>query len=101
MRARPDGFALKFTRPVDPATAGDPKSYRMLAYTYIYKASYGSPEVDETRPTIDRAAVVGRRHGSPCCPSRSSGRGTSTSCTSTASARPTACRSSTKRPTTR
>lgn len=57
MHARPDGFALTFTHPVDPATASDPKSYRLLTYTYIYQSSYGSPEVDETRPTIDRAEV--------------------------------------------
>jgi glucose/arabinose dehydrogenase len=63
MRARSDGFELTFTQPVDPAKAGDPKSYQMKAYTYIYQASYGSPEVDATTPTIDRA-VVGADHKS-------------------------------------
>ncbi|MFO0881119.1 MAG: hypothetical protein U0840_27665 [Gemmataceae bacterium] len=57
MRAKPDGFELVFTRPVDPTTAGDVKSYAMKTFTYIYQASYGSPEVDETKPTITRAEV--------------------------------------------
>ena len=29
MQAKPDGFELTFTEPVDPATAGDPKSYKL------------------------------------------------------------------------
>jgi glucose/arabinose dehydrogenase len=57
MRAKPDGFELTFTQPVDPKTAGDVKSYEMKTYTYIYQASYGSPEVDHTTPTITKAAV--------------------------------------------
>src|SRR5262249_28625955 len=57
MRARPDGFELTFTQPVDPKTAGDVGSYRLKTYTYIYQASYGSPEVDHTSPTVERAAV--------------------------------------------
>jgi hypothetical protein len=57
MRARPDGFELEFTEPVDPATAGNPGSYTMETYTYIYQSDYGSPEVDRTKPVI-RSAVV-------------------------------------------
>src|SRR5262249_33084776 len=52
-----DGFELTFTQPVDAKTAGDPKSYQMKTYTYIYRAEYGSPEVDPTSPTIDRVTV--------------------------------------------
>lgn len=57
MHARPDGFELTFTEPVDPKTAGDPKSYDLKTYCYIYQASYGSPEVDHTTPTIDKIEV--------------------------------------------
>jgi glucose/arabinose dehydrogenase len=57
MRAKPDGFELTFTQEVDPAAAGDPKSYSLETYTYIYQADYGSPEVDRTTPTIKSAAV--------------------------------------------
>jgi hypothetical protein len=59
MRARPDGFELTFTQPVDPATAADVGSYAMETYTYIYHSTYGSPEVDATKPTITRAEVAG------------------------------------------
>ncbi|MBK1832940.1 ThuA domain-containing protein [Roseibacillus ishigakijimensis] len=57
MRALPDGFELTFTETVDPTTAGDPASYAMEAWTYIYQSSYGSPEVDQSTPVIKRATV--------------------------------------------
>lgn len=57
MRAKPDGFELVFTQPVDVETAGDPASYDLQTYTYIYQAKYGSPEVDHTRPTITALKV--------------------------------------------
>ncbi len=57
MRVRPGGFELEFTRAVDPETAGNPASYSMQTYTYIYQASYGSPEVDHTTPKITAATV--------------------------------------------
>ena len=57
MKLERDGFELTFTQPVDPATAGDVKSYSMRTYTYIYQASYGSPEVDHTKPAITKAEV--------------------------------------------
>jgi len=59
MHALHDGFELTFTREVDRASAGDLKSYSMRTHTYIYQADYGSPEVDETRPMIDKAIVSG------------------------------------------
>lgn len=58
MKAAPDGFDLLFTAPVDPEPAAKPESYDLQAYTYIYQASYGSPEVDASRPVI-RSATVG------------------------------------------
>jgi glucose/arabinose dehydrogenase len=57
MHAVPNGFDLEFTEPVDTKTAGDPQSYRLRTHTYIYQASYGSPEVDETFPKIEKAEV--------------------------------------------
>jgi glucose/arabinose dehydrogenase len=57
MRARHDGFLLTFTKPVDPESAGDVTSYTLETYDHIYQADYGSPEVDQTRPTIKRAEV--------------------------------------------
>ena len=57
MRAKPDGFELTFTQPINPETAGKLESYSMRAFTYIYQAAYGSPEVDEVKPKIVAAEV--------------------------------------------
>jgi hypothetical protein len=52
-----DGFELTFTEPVDPSTAGKPESYAMDAWTYVYRAEYGSPEVDKAVPKITATDV--------------------------------------------
>ncbi len=57
MHARTDGFEVTFTQPVDAATAGNPASYSMREFTYIYRAEYGSPEVDDVLPKITAAVV--------------------------------------------
>ena len=43
MRARADGFVLTFTEPVDKASAGDTASYKMEAYTYVYRSGLRQP----------------------------------------------------------
>lgn len=58
MRARPDGFELTFTQPVDPASAGKTDAYQFENYTYIYQSNYGSPEVDKEKPPIESATVA-------------------------------------------
>jgi glucose/arabinose dehydrogenase len=58
MRAKPDGFELTFTQPVDPMAAAGVDSYRLSTYTYIYQQQYGSPEVDGTTPTITKIEVA-------------------------------------------
>ncbi len=58
MRATADGFELEFTKPVDPASASDPASYRMSRYTYLYQAAYGSDEIDQSELTIRSATVA-------------------------------------------
>ncbi len=57
MRAKPDGFELTFTKPVDPKAAGAVDSYKMKTFTYIYQSAYGSPEVDATTPKITKVQV--------------------------------------------
>lgn len=57
MRAKPDGFELTFTEAVDPQTAGNPDSYSMREFTYIFQSEYGSPEVDDVTPKITSAKV--------------------------------------------
>ncbi len=46
MSARCDGFVLTFTRPVDPRTATNLRSYVISSYTYPYHSKYGGEETD-------------------------------------------------------
>jgi len=55
--ARPDGFKVVFTRPVDAKTAGDVESYIASSYTYIFQGKYGGPEVDTQPLKITNATV--------------------------------------------
>ncbi len=59
INARPDGFALTFTKPVDPRLGADPASYKLETFTHIYQSGYGSPEVDGTTPAVKSAEVSG------------------------------------------
>ncbi len=58
MHAKPDGFELTFTEPVDPKTASDPANYKWREFTYIYRAEYGSPEVDDIFPKVTKITVA-------------------------------------------
>ncbi len=58
VRARHDGFVVRFTRPVDVAIAARPDTWVLETYTHIYQAGYGSPEVDQTHPAISAAEVA-------------------------------------------
>ncbi len=57
MRARPDGFELTFTQPVDPKTAGDVNSYSMNCWTYNYYSNYGDNPQDPHDLKINSATV--------------------------------------------
>ncbi len=57
MRAKPDGFEFTFTQPIDLASIQKADSVKIETYTYIYQASYGSPEVDRTFPRIEKVEV--------------------------------------------
>lgn len=58
MRARPNGFELTFTAPVDPETAADVGSYTLSSYTYELHAPYGSDEMDTAELEIVSASVA-------------------------------------------
>lgn len=58
MRIKPDGFELEFTMDVDEATATNLESYTCSSYTYIYHATYGSPEVQTKKHEITGASLV-------------------------------------------
>ncbi len=57
VHAKPDGFEITFTQPVDPKTAGDVASYKAREFTYAYREEYGGDEVDEFFPQITKAVV--------------------------------------------
>lgn len=57
INARPAGFRVRFTKPVDKAIAADCDSYSLQTYTHVYQQGYGSPEVDQTTPIVTRAKV--------------------------------------------
>ena len=52
-----EGFELTFTQPMTGESASDLSSYEISTYTYEYRAEYGSPEVDATRPKIVSATL--------------------------------------------
>ena len=57
MRAKPDGFELTFTEPVDPKTATDVTSYTLSSYTYLYSGAYGSDEIEVLSNAVQSATV--------------------------------------------
>lgn len=56
IHARPRGFRVVFTKPVDPATARDPASWSVEHHRYEVTGAYGSPELDRTRVGVSKAA---------------------------------------------
>ena len=55
MEARPDGFRLTFTKPVERASAKNPKNYSLTSYTYHYHSKYGGEEIDGKKLGIAQA----------------------------------------------
>ncbi len=58
IHALPDGFEITFTQPVDAASAANPKSYSVSAFTYIYQSKYGSPKVDGVTSAVQKVEVA-------------------------------------------
>lgn len=54
MRAKPDGFELEFTEPVDPETID---SLKMTSYTYEYSSRYGGDEMDPKDVVVEAVEV--------------------------------------------
>lgn len=54
IRAKPDGFEIEFTQPVDRKSAEDIASYKIEGFTYKYHGVYGSPPV-----AVENCPVVG------------------------------------------
>ena len=58
IKAKPKGFQIAFTKPVDRVIAADPLTYQLKTFTHQYQQAYGSPEVDQTTPTVTKAMVA-------------------------------------------
>lgn len=58
IHARPNGFQLTFTEPVDVATAQHLENYAVSSYTYLYHARYGSDEIDTQTLDVTNASVA-------------------------------------------
>jgi hypothetical protein len=58
MRAKPHGFELTFTQPVDQAIAADVSHYKFRTWTYNYYDRYGDDHQDESVPTVKSAKVA-------------------------------------------
>jgi len=57
--ARPDGFEVFFTAPVDRASAEDLNSWGVNSFIYKYHHIYGSPVINQTAHTV-RGVVVAK-----------------------------------------
>lgn len=57
VEARPDGFEITFTAPVDRAAAADRASYTVNGFTYEYHHEYGSPIVGRQAHAVRHVAV--------------------------------------------
>lgn len=47
IQARPDGFEIEFTEPVDEKSARDAASYKISSFNYKYHHNYGSPVINQ------------------------------------------------------
>lgn len=57
MRLTPDGFRLRFTLPVDPATVRTDTAFAFSRYRYRYNQEYGSPRIDQAEVPITGQTV--------------------------------------------
>ncbi|QDT08248.1 ThuA domain-containing protein [Stieleria marina] len=58
IKAKPQGFQIAFTKPVDRDVAAKPETYQLKTFTHMYRQAYGSPEVDQTVPTVSAVHVA-------------------------------------------
>jgi hypothetical protein len=56
IHARPRGFRVEFTKPIDRAI--DAKAFQIESYRYEYTGAYGSPELDRAAVRIEKVEVA-------------------------------------------
>lgn len=57
IKAKPDGFEIEFTAPVDRDLAANPAAYKVTGFNYKYHSTYGSPVINDAVSNI-RGVVV-------------------------------------------
>ncbi len=57
IKARPDGFDIEFTQPVEMASARKASSYGITSFTYKYHHVYGSPVINNNERVIKAIEV--------------------------------------------
>ena len=57
MKAKPDGFEVEFTKPVNKTIAGNPEIYEVTSFNYKYHYNYGSPIVGQQKGMVKNAEV--------------------------------------------
>ncbi len=57
IHAKPDGFELNFTMPIDERTARDAQSYQLGTFIYKYHHEYGSPPINQSSRNIKAVEV--------------------------------------------
>jgi len=57
IKAKPNGFEIEFTQPVNKKMAEDLKQYKVTGFTYTYHRKYGSPIVDQHDCPVLKAEV--------------------------------------------
>jgi hypothetical protein len=53
----PDGFRVKFTKPVAEAEGSKAASYEVSTFTHRYHGAYGGPEIDQTSPEVQSVVL--------------------------------------------
>lgn len=61
IQVQPQGFRLRFTRPVTEETGRMASSYQLERYRYEYTSAYGSPELDRGAVTIESVELAADR----------------------------------------
>ena len=57
IKAKPGGFEIEFTKPVNRDIASKPETFQLKTFTHLYRQGYGSPEVDQTTPSTTATTV--------------------------------------------
>ena len=57
VHAKPDGFELVFTKPVDQESASDPTSFAVTGFTYRYHSTYGSDIINQETAPVQEVLV--------------------------------------------